>query len=249
MAGNIIPAIATTNAMTAGLCVLQAFKVMQEELAKARMVFLATSTERVITAEQLHPPNPECPVCSVAHSKLTVDPARATLGDVVEKLRSELGYGEEFSVNSDAGILYDPDLEDNLEKKLSELSVGNDSFLTVHDDNDEPKVDLRLAVHEAQLPEDSPAVVLAEKPELPKRPKQAKAVNGIAEPVTDGAINNVAQANGETGGIKRKRDADEVGLEDEQARKRGKVPEEANGDDVVVLDDTGSGGAIVIDDD
>jgi ubiquitin-like 1-activating enzyme E1 B len=38
MAGNIIPAIATTNAMTAGLCVLQSFKVLQHDLAHAKTV-------------------------------------------------------------------------------------------------------------------------------------------------------------------------------------------------------------------
>lgn len=38
MAGNIVPAIATTNAMTAGLCVLQAFQVMRDQLSKAKMV-------------------------------------------------------------------------------------------------------------------------------------------------------------------------------------------------------------------
>jgi ubiquitin-like 1-activating enzyme E1 B len=38
MAGNIIPAIATTNAIVAGLCVLQSFKVLRGEYSSAREV-------------------------------------------------------------------------------------------------------------------------------------------------------------------------------------------------------------------
>ena len=150
MAGNIIPAIATTNAMTAGLCVLQAFKVMRGDLHKAKMVFLERSTQRVINSEALRPPNPECTVCGVVSSKLIIDPARATLNDLVEGvLKSQLGYGDEFSVNNEIGTVYDPDLDDNLEKKLGELGIKSDSFLTVVDDDDEnPRVNLSLVVTE-----------------------------------------------------------------------------------------------------
>ena len=38
MAGNIIPAIATTNAIVAGLCILQAFKVIKGEFGQAKEV-------------------------------------------------------------------------------------------------------------------------------------------------------------------------------------------------------------------
>ena len=153
MAGNIIPAIATTNAMTAGLCVLQAFKVMRGDLKKAKMVFLERSGARVVNSEALHPPNPKCEVCSVTQAHLVIDPARATLNDLVEGvLKSELGYGSEFSVNNEVGTLYDPELDDNLAKKLGDLGIKNDSFLTVIDDEDEnPRVNLSLAISEKYI--------------------------------------------------------------------------------------------------
>jgi ubiquitin-like 1-activating enzyme E1 B len=38
MAGNIIPAIATTNAIVAGLCVLQSFKVLRGDFSSVKEV-------------------------------------------------------------------------------------------------------------------------------------------------------------------------------------------------------------------
>ena len=150
MAGNIIPAIATTNAMTAGLCVLQAFKVMREDLSKARMVFLERSGARAINSDTLKPPNPNCAVCGVMQSRLIVDPERATLSDLVDGvLKKQLGYGEETTVNNEVGTLYDSELDDNLPKRLGELGVTADSFLTVIDDEDgNPRVNLSLSVSE-----------------------------------------------------------------------------------------------------
>jgi len=147
MAGNIIPAIATTNAMTAGLCVLQAMKVLKDDYANAKMVFLERSGARAINSDSLKLPNPNCPVCSVAMGYIIMDPKRATLRDLVEDvLRSQLGYGEEFSISNELGTIYDPDLEDNLPKKLVDLGVKDESFLTVVDEDDEPRVNLELIV-------------------------------------------------------------------------------------------------------
>ncbi|KAI9753996.1 MAG: E1 ubiquitin-activating protein uba2 [Lichina confinis] len=252
MAGNIIPAIATTNAMIAGLCVLQAFKVMQRKLENARMIFLVKSTHRVISAERLAAPNPECPACSVAQSRVAVDTSRATLKDLVEDfLRLELGYGDEFSVNNDVGVLYDPDLDDNLEKSLTTLGVRDESFLTIIDEDDEdPRVNLVLSITDTSLPEPSKPIRASEKVEIGRRPKPTDssqtrpttvAVNGHT---TNGASNGatpVAMLG------KRKRTAgssegnddvvrhDDDNDEDEssrQVKRRGIVPEEDTTADV-----------------
>ena len=79
-----------------------------------------------------------------------MDTSRATLNDLVEGvLKTQLGYGEEFTVNNEVGTLYDPELDDNLSKKFSDLGIEADSFLTVVDDDDEnPRVNLSLSISE-----------------------------------------------------------------------------------------------------
>lgn len=66
-------------------------------------------------------------------------------------LRARLGYGDkEISISNEVGILYDPDETDNLDKKLSELGIKEDSFLTVVDeDDDEPFVNVVISIREA----------------------------------------------------------------------------------------------------
>lgn len=98
-------------------------------------VFLSPFTQalpaRVITADRPRPPNPECPICGVFRTSASIDLSRATLKDLVDDfLRLGLGYGDkELSISTSAGILYDPDLTDNLDKKLSELGMHSFCFV------------------------------------------------------------------------------------------------------------------------
>jgi ubiquitin-like 1-activating enzyme E1 B len=130
MAGNIIPAIATTNAIVAGLCVLQSFKVLRGDYTSTKEVFLSPfASERLLASDRGRPPNPDCPACSVAETRILVDMSRATLSDLVEDfLRIQLGYGEEIAVNHGSDLLYDPDETENLTKRLTELGELDNKF-------------------------------------------------------------------------------------------------------------------------
>ena len=192
-----------------------------------------------------------------------VDTARATLNNVVEDLlRLQLGYGEEFSVNSEVGTLYDVELEDNLPKKLIDLGIKGDSFLTVVDEDEEnPRVNLVLSITEQyvvrlyrwissiansicrSIPEPSKPIVIPEPFNVARKPRPTDA------PQAEAPLNGVPPVNGAD--KRRKRSLEDVGRDDAEVRKRAKVfePPPHPPDDNVVIPDAHTDGAIVIDDD
>lgn len=118
-------------------------------------MFLERSGARAVNGMSLNPPNPNCPICSLFQVRVEIDPEVATVNDLVEGvLRMELGYGKDISIAIPGQIIYEPvdpdypdnNLEDNLEKKLSNWSIGQNSFLKVSDENYDDEKDTRVDI-------------------------------------------------------------------------------------------------------
>ncbi len=99
MAGNIIPAIASTNAIVAGLIVLEAIKVLAQRkpiTEACRSVFVARAAlgrDRVLSSVALQPPNPQCFVCAARPQVVvSLDTGVFTVGALVDRvLKGTLG--------------------------------------------------------------------------------------------------------------------------------------------------------------
>jgi len=67
MAGNIIPAIATTNAIIAGLVVLTAFNILKNQFEKCQSTYVRLKpnhrNQLIVPEKSLYPPNEKCIVC------------------------------------------------------------------------------------------------------------------------------------------------------------------------------------------
>lgn len=186
------------------------------------------------------------------------------MNDLVESvLRLQLGYGEEFSLNTDIGTIYDPDLEDNLPKKLSDLGVKDESFITVVDEDDEPRVNLELVV---MVPEkwDKTLDIISydqllttlclnrsEAPTEGKKPVSLEKVIDIPlKPKTPAPVSEPVNITPATEAVTGKRKAEEAGLSnghDRAKRVANGSATDGDGANPIVLDET-DGGAILIDD-
>jgi ubiquitin-like 1-activating enzyme E1 B len=97
-------------------------------------IFLAKNADRAISAEKLASPNSKCQECGVARASVEAHISKATLRDFVERVvRQGLGYGEDISVLS-SKLLYDVDFDDDLDKPLKELGFGDETLITIRDE-------------------------------------------------------------------------------------------------------------------
>ncbi|KAL5521190.1 hypothetical protein ACEPAG_9113 [Sanghuangporus baumii] len=190
MAGNIIPAIATTNAIIAGIIVLQALQLLRKNYKGVRNVHLQRKAEVPLNACTVGLPSSGCGVCRDTYVDLLCDPERVLLSEAINGL---LGSGEDaddgtgprdVGVYEDKRLLADPDFEDNLDRSLASLGVTRGKFLTIVDEDGElGTVAAAILPLPPNHPPDGPSFILPSP--LPRPPKMTKpAGQGVTAPNT-----------------------------------------------------------------
>ncbi|KAF9095607.1 E1 ubiquitin-activating protein uba2 [Mortierella sp. AD031] len=136
MAGNIIPAIATTNAIVAGMMVMLAFKILNKRLVDCKTSYLVYGRHRpqLIVSEPLAKPNPKCYICRNSYIGLKIDTEKSTVQDLVSLL--EENSLQDVEIQENGRVIYDPDFDDNAEKTLASLELSDGKFVDVVDEDD-----------------------------------------------------------------------------------------------------------------
>ncbi|EKM55508.1 uncharacterized protein PHACADRAFT_256177 [Phanerochaete carnosa HHB-10118-sp] len=134
---NIIPAIASTNAIIAASCCNEAFKIATSSAAYLNNYFMLIGTDSVYSFTFEHEKRPECPVCGGEAVDITIS-KDLTVDKLIETLieRQDIQI-KKPSLSSGPKHLYfqaPPQLEEatrpNLEKPVSEL-VADGGEITV----------------------------------------------------------------------------------------------------------------------
>eukprot|EP01135_Chromosphaera_perkinsii_P009517 Nk52_evm7s1779 gene=Nk52_evmTU7s1779 len=140
MAGNIIPAIATTNAIIAGMIVVEALKIMAGEPERCINTYLSrkpNSQEKLLITTGLEAPNPKCYVCAAKPEVFVkVNTSTMTIADFTCKiLKGALSMSLPDVMEQSRIIISSEEGETDMnnDKCLSDMQIRNGTILSAED--------------------------------------------------------------------------------------------------------------------
>ncbi|XP_066992767.2 SUMO-activating enzyme subunit 2 isoform X2 [Anabrus simplex] len=211
MAGNIIPAIATSNAIIAGVVVLHAFRVLQSEWEKCQSVYLRLKPNHrgqlIVPEKSLNQPNKNCYVCAAKNEvTLCLDVNTMTVKELEEQvLKKALNMVAPDVISSTGTVIIsseEGETAENNPKKLNEMGVLDGSILKV--DDFLQNYELNVTIVQRIAPKDGPDFeIVADPSQLKPKEDEPESSNGGADDddddddleVIENDILSVGQAN------------------------------------------------------
>jgi len=153
IAGNIIASIATTNAIISGIIIMDAYKILNNQLKECNTIYLThDSSSNVFVKEFLAKPNPRCAVCRKSYFVLTINIEKFTLNDLLTKVltgpkdKNGLGLNGDITICEDQRILYDFDFDDKINDTFSKVKIEDGKYLNITCDDDDKMYNVMIYI-------------------------------------------------------------------------------------------------------